>query len=141
MLPCPEIIKLRFNSGTFAVILSLLVCAPFLHCVPPRYHRGTGGGLGTFGNLATRADGSNCTYKNAAQQLSPLQVPPVVLAGPVATPETQILPSSVLMLKPKSRFRHMILKFTLNFSGLSFILPLLHETPTSIVQTTFRQRL
>ena len=98
-------------------------------------------GLCTFGNLATRADGSNCTYKNAAQRLSPLQVPPVVLAAPVATPGTQISPSSVSMLKPKFRFRHMILEFALNSSGLSLILPLLHKTPTSIVQTTFRQRL
>ena len=27
MLPCPEKTKLRLNSGTFGVILSLLVCA------------------------------------------------------------------------------------------------------------------
>ena len=45
------------------------------------------------------------------------------------------------MLKPKSRFRHKILKFALNFLGLPFLLPLMHETPTSIVQTTFKQKL
>ena len=122
MLPYPERKKLRLNSGRFVVILSLLVCAL----------------LEIW--LLVQMD-CNCTYQNAAQRLSPLQVPPVVLAAPVATPGTQILPSSVLMMKPKSRFRHRILKFTLKCSCLSFILPLLHKTPTSIVQTTFRQRL
>ena len=121
MLPCLEKSKLRLNSGRFGVILSVLLC--------------------TFGNLGTHAAGSNCTYKKAAQRLSPLQGPPVVLAALVAMPGTQILPSSLLMLKPKSRFRNRILEFILYSSGLSFILPLLHETPMSTVQTTFRQRL
>ena len=48
-----------------------------------------------------------------------------------------MLPSFAVMLAPKSRFRSRILKFTLNFSGLSIILPLLYETQTSIVQTIF----
>ena len=94
-------------------------------------------GLCIFGNLPTRAHESNCTYKNAAQQLSPLRAPPVVLAAPDATPKTQILPSYVLMLKPKSKFRSRMLNITLNSSGSSFFLPLLHETLTSIIQTTF----
>ena len=72
------------------------------------------------------------------QRHSPLQVSPVVLAAPDATPGTRILPSFAVMLTPKSRFRSRILKFTLNFSGLSIILPLLYETQTSIVQTIFR---
>ena len=72
------------------------------------------------------------------QRHSPLQVSPVVLAAPDATPGTQILPSFAVMLTPKSRFRSRILKFTLNFSGLSIILPLLCKSQTSIVQTTFR---
>ena len=72
------------------------------------------------------------------QRHSPLQVPPVVLAAPDATPGTQIIPSFAVMLTPKSRFRSRILKFTLNFSGLSIILPLLCKTQTSIVQTIFR---
>ena len=71
------------------------------------------------------------------QRHSPLQAPPVVLAAPDATPGTQIVPSFAVMLTPKSRFRSKILKFTLNFSGLSIILPLLYETQTSIVQTIF----
>ena len=72
------------------------------------------------------------------QRHSPLQVPPVVLAAPDATPGTQISPSIAVMLTPKSRFRSRILKFTLNFPGLSIILPLLYETQTSIVQTIIR---
>ena len=71
------------------------------------------------------------------QRHSPLQVPPVVLAAPDATPGTQIVPSFAVMLTPKSRFRSRILKFTLNVSGLFIILPLLYETQTSIVQTIF----
>ena len=59
------------------------------------------------------------------------------MAALEATPGTQILPSFAVMLTPKSRFRSRILKFTLNFSGLSIILPLLYETKTSIVQTIF----
>ena len=62
----------------------------------------------------------------------------MVLAALDATPGTQIIPSFAVMLTPKSRFRSRFLEFTLNFSGLSIILPLLHETQTSIVQTTFR---
>ena len=49
-----------------------------------------------------------------------------------------MLPSFAVMLKPKSRFRSRFLEFTLKSSGFSIILPLLHETQTSIVQTTFR---
>ena len=75
--------------------------------------------------------------KNAGRRHSPLQAPPVVLAAPDATPGTQILPSFAVMLKLKSRFRSRFLEFTLNSSGLSIILPLLHKTQTSIVQTTF----
>ena len=56
------------------------------------------------------------------QRHSPLQVSPVVLAALEATPGTQIIPSFAVMLTPKSRFRSRILKFTLNFSGLSIIL-------------------
>ena len=73
---------------------------------------------------------ANVHSKNSGQRHSPLQ-------APAATPGTQILPSFAVMLKSKSRFRSRILKFALNFSGLFFILPLLHETQTSIVQTTF----
>ena len=98
-------------------------------------------GLSIIRNLTTRADGSNYTYENAVQQLSPLHVPPVTLATPVALPGPQILPSSLLMLRQKFRLRDRILKFRLKSLGSSFILPLLHETPKSIVQTTFRQRL
>ena len=80
---------------------------------------------------------ANVHNQNAGQRHSPLQAPPVVLAAPDATPGTQILLSFAVMLTPKSRFRSRILKFTLNFSGLSIILPLLYETQTSIVQTIF----
>ena len=114
--------KLRLNSGRFGVILSLLVCASLEFGYSCRWKQ-------------------MYIVKNAGQRHSPLQAPPVVLAAPDATPGTQILPSFAVMRKPKSRLRSRILKFALNFSGLSFILPLLHETPTSIVQTTFRQRL
>ena len=76
--------------------------------------------------------------KTPAGDIHPLQAPPVVLAAPDATPGAQISPSFAVMLTPKSRFRSRILKFTLNFSGLSIILPLLYETQTSIVQTIFR---
>ena len=122
MLPCPEKTKLRLNSGRSGVILSL------------RW------------SVYLFKFGYSCRWKQwyiqrAALRVSLLQVPPIVLAAPFATPGTQILPSSVLMLKPKSRFRHRILEFTLNPSGSSSILPLLHEAPTSMVQTTFRQRL
>ena len=65
---------------------------------------------------------ANVHSKNACQQHSPLQAPPVVLAAPDATPGTQILPSFAVMLTPKSRFRSGFLEFTLNFSGLSIIL-------------------
>ena len=81
---------------------------------------------------------ANVHRVNAGRRHSPLQAPPVVLAAPVATPGTQILPSFAVMLMSKSRFRSRFLEFTLNSSGLSIILPLLHETQTSIVQTTFR---
>ena len=81
---------------------------------------------------------ANVHSVNAGRRHSPLQAPPVVLAAPDAMPGTQISPSFAVMLTPKSRFRSRILKFTLNFSGLSIILPLLYETQTSIVQTTFR---
>ena len=80
---------------------------------------------------------ANVHNQNAGQRHSPLQVSPVVLAALEATPVTQIIPSFAVMLTPKSRFRSRILKFTLNFSGLSIILPLLYETQTSIVQTIF----
>ena len=80
---------------------------------------------------------ANVHNQNAAQRHSPLQATPVVLAALEATPGTQIIPSFAVMLTPKSRFRSRILKFTLNFSGLSIILPLLYETQTSIVQTIF----
>ena len=80
---------------------------------------------------------ANVHNQNAGQRHSPLQAPPVVLAAPDATPGTQILPSFAVMLTPKSRFRSRILKFALNFSGLSIILPLLCKSQTSIVQTTF----
>ena len=84
---------------------------------------------------------ANVHSVNAGRRHSPLQAPPVVLAAPEATPGTQIVPSFAVMLTPKSRFRSRILKFTLNFSGLSIILPLLYETQTSIVQTIFTQEL
>ena len=80
---------------------------------------------------------ANVHNQNAGQRHSPLQVSPVVLAALEATPGTQIITSFAVMLTPKSRFRSRILKFTLNFSGLSIILPLLYETQTSIVQTIF----
>ena len=95
-------------------------------------------GLCIFGIWLLVQMEANVYSKNAGQRHSPLQAPPVVLAAPDATPGTQILPSFAVMRKPKSRFRSRILKFALNFSGLSFILPLLHETQTSIVETTFR---
>ena len=98
-------------------------------------------GLCIFGIWLLVQMEANVHSKNAAQRHSPLQAPPVVLAAPVATPGTQILPSFAVMLKPKSRFRSRFLEFTLNSSGLSIILPLLHETQTSIVQTTFREEL
>ena len=65
---------------------------------------------------------ANVHNQNAGQRYSPLQVTPVVLAALEATPGTQIIPSFAVMLTPKSRFRSRILKFTLNFSGLSIIL-------------------
>ena len=65
---------------------------------------------------------ANVHNQNAGQRHSPLQVSPVVLAALEATPGTQIIPSFAVMLTPKSRFRSRILKFTLNFSGLSIIL-------------------
>ena len=80
---------------------------------------------------------ANVHNQNAGQRHSPLQVTPVVLAALEATPGTQIIPSFAVMLTPKSRFRSRILKFDLNFTGLSIILPLLYETQTSIVQTIF----
>ena len=80
---------------------------------------------------------ANVHNQNAGQRHSPLQATPVVLAALEATPGTQISPSFAVMLTPKSRFRFKILKFTLNFSGLSIILPLLYENQTSIVQTIF----
>ena len=80
---------------------------------------------------------ANVHNQNAGQRHSPLQATPVVLAALEATPGTQIIPSFAVMLTPKSRFRSRILKFTLNFSGLSIILPLLYETQTSFVQTIF----
>ena len=67
--------------------------------------------------------------KTLASDNSPLQAPPVVLAAPVATRGTQILPSFAVMLKPKSRFRSRFLEFTLNSSGLSIILALLQQNP------------
>ena len=70
-------------------------------------------GLCVFRNLTSRADGSNCTYKSAAQGHSPLQVSAVALATPVASPRTEILSSSVSMLRPKARFRQEILKIIL----------------------------
>ena len=94
-------------------------------------------GLCIFGIWLLVQMEANVHSKNAAQRHSPLQAPPVVLAAPDATPGTQIVPSFAVMLTPKSRFRSRILKFTLNFSGLSIILPLLYETQTSIVQTIF----
>ena len=94
-------------------------------------------GLCIFGIWLLVQMEANVHSKNAAQRHSPLQAPPVVLAALDATPGTQILPSFAVMLKPKSRFRSRFLEFTLNSSGLSIILPLLHKTQTSIVQTTF----
>ena len=62
--------------------------------------------------------------KTLASDIHPYRATPVVLAALEATPGTQIIPSFAVMLTPKSRFRSRILKFTLNFSGLSIILPL-----------------
>ena len=84
-------------------------------------------GLCIFGNWLLVQMEANVHSKNAGRRHSPLQAPPVVLAAPVATPGTQILPSFAVMLTPKSRFRSRFLEFNLNSSGLSIILALLQQ--------------
>ena len=79
-------------------------------------------GLCIFGIWLLVQMEANVHSKNAGRRHSPLQAPPVVLAGLDATPGSQILPAFVVMLKPKSRFRSRFLEFTLNSSGLSIIL-------------------